>query len=97
MTTFLVSIGIGLSTAAILSLSAVAFTLEYAVSRIANFAHGEFLTIGAYAAYSGQAITHPQPGDLDIIEQPSGELLVEPTPVRGTKGLGTRPTGPLTR
>ena len=58
MNTFLVSVGLGLSTAAILSLSAVAFTLEYAVSRIANFAHGEFLTIGAYAAYSGQAIFH---------------------------------------
>jgi branched-subunit amino acid ABC-type transport system permease component len=58
MTTFLVSVGIGLSTAAILSLSAVAFTLEYAVSRVANFAHGEFLTIGAYAAYSGQALFH---------------------------------------
>jgi branched-subunit amino acid ABC-type transport system permease component len=56
MTTFLVSVGAGLATAAILSLSAVAFTLEYAVSRIANFAHGEFLTIGAYAAYSGQAV-----------------------------------------
>ena len=50
MGTFLVSLGIGLSTAAILSLSAVAFTLEYAVSRVANYAHGEFLTIGAYAA-----------------------------------------------
>jgi neutral amino acid transport system permease protein len=58
MTTFLVSVGVGLSTAAILSLSAVAFTLEYAVSRVANFAHGEFLTIGAYAAYSGQALFH---------------------------------------
>ena len=58
MSTFLVSVGIGLATAAILSLSAVAFTLEYAVSRIANFAHGEFLTIGAYAAYSGQALFH---------------------------------------
>ncbi len=58
MTTFLVTIGIGLSTAAILSLSAVAFTLEFAVSRVANFAHGEFLTIGAYVAYSGQAIFH---------------------------------------
>jgi branched-subunit amino acid ABC-type transport system permease component len=58
MTTFLVTIGIGLSTAAILALSAVAFSLEYAVSRIANFAHGEFLTIGAYAAYSGQSIFH---------------------------------------
>jgi branched-subunit amino acid ABC-type transport system permease component len=58
MSTFFVSVGIGLATAAILSLSAVAFTLEYAVSRIANFAHGEFLTIGAYAAYSGQALFH---------------------------------------
>ncbi|HUZ54877.1 MAG TPA: branched-chain amino acid ABC transporter permease [Streptosporangiaceae bacterium] len=56
MNTFLVNLGIGLATAAILSLSAVAFTLEYAVSRVANFAHGELLTIGAYAAYSGQAI-----------------------------------------
>ena len=58
MSTFLVSIGVGLATAAIQSLSAVAFTLEYAVSRIANVAHGEFLTIGAYAAYSGQARFH---------------------------------------
>ncbi len=58
MSTFLVNVGIGLATAAILALSAVAFTLQYAVSRVANFAHGELLTIGAYAAYSGQAIFH---------------------------------------
>jgi branched-subunit amino acid ABC-type transport system permease component len=58
MSTFLVSVGVGLATAAILALSAVAFTLEYAVSRVANFAHGEFLTIGAYVAYSGQTIFH---------------------------------------
>jgi branched-chain amino acid transport system permease protein len=58
MTTFLVTVGVGLATAAILALSAVAFTLEYAVSRIANFAHGEFLTIGAYVAYSTAGIFH---------------------------------------
>jgi len=58
MSTFLISVGIGLATAAILALSAVAFTLEYAVSRVANFAHGELLTIGAYAAYSGQRLFH---------------------------------------
>ena len=58
MTTFLVSVGVGIATAAILALSAVAFTLEFAVSRVANFAHGEFLTIGAYVAYSGQTIFH---------------------------------------
>jgi len=58
MTTFLVTVGVGLATAAILALSAVAFTLEYAVSKIANFAHGEFLTIGAYVAYSTAGIFH---------------------------------------
>ncbi len=58
MSTFLINLGIGLATASILALSAVAFTLEYAVSRIANFAHGELLTIGAYAAYSGRAFFH---------------------------------------
>jgi len=51
MQTFLLSLGLGLSTAAILALSAVTFTLQYAVSGVANLAHGELLTIGAYAAY----------------------------------------------
>lgn len=48
---FLLYLGLGIVTAAILSLSAVALTLEYAVSKVANLAHGELLTIGAYAAY----------------------------------------------
>jgi branched-subunit amino acid ABC-type transport system permease component len=74
MTTFLVSIGIGLSTAAILSLSAVAFTLEYAVSRIANFAHGEFLTIGAFAAYSGQRIFHQNVAAAAVIAAAAGAV-----------------------
>jgi branched-subunit amino acid ABC-type transport system permease component len=72
MTTFLVSVGIGLSTAAILSLSAVAFTLQYAVSRVANFAHGEFLTIGAYAAYSGQAVFHQSVAAAAVIAALAG-------------------------
>ncbi len=74
MTTFLVTIGIGLSTAAILALSAVAFTLEYAVSRVANFAHGEFLTIGAYAAYSGQHIFHQSVAAAAVIAAVAGML-----------------------
>jgi len=48
---FLLYVGYGLVTAAVLSLSAVALTLQYAVSRVANLAHGELLTIGAYGAY----------------------------------------------
>jgi len=74
MSTFLVSVGVGLSTAAILALSAVAFTLEYAVSRVANFAHGEFLTIGAYAAYSGQAIFHQNVAAAALIATVAGML-----------------------
>ena len=72
MTTFFVSVGIGLSTAAILSLSAVAFTLQYAVSRVANFAHGEFLTVGAYAAYSGQALFHQNVAAAAVIAALAG-------------------------
>ena len=44
------TLGFGLVTAAILSLSAVAFTLEYAVTNVANLSHGEILTVGAYTA-----------------------------------------------
>src|ERR1039458_561454 len=72
MGTFLVSVALGLSTAAILSLSAVAFTLEYAVSRVANFAHGEFLTIGAYAAYSAQTFFHQNVADAALIAAAAG-------------------------
>jgi len=74
MTTFLVTVGVGLSTAAILALSAVAFTLEYAVSRVANFAHGEFLTIGAYAAYSGQHFFHQNVAAAALIAAAAGML-----------------------
>jgi branched-chain amino acid transport system permease protein len=54
----LLILGFGLVTAAILSLSAVAFTLEYAVTNVANLAHGEILTVGAYAAL----LTHERTG-----------------------------------
>jgi branched-chain amino acid transport system permease protein len=47
----LLTLGFGIVTAAILALSAVAFTLEYAVTNVANVAHGEILTVGAYTAY----------------------------------------------
>ena len=47
----LLTLGFALVTASILALSAVAFTLEYAVTNVANVSHGEILTIGAYAAY----------------------------------------------
>jgi branched-subunit amino acid ABC-type transport system permease component len=51
MNEIFLTLGFGLVTAAILALSAVAFTLEYAVTNVANLSHGEILTVGAYAAY----------------------------------------------
>ncbi|MGH2868198.1 MAG: branched-chain amino acid ABC transporter permease [Solirubrobacteraceae bacterium] len=57
MNQFLLYVGYGLVTAAVLSLSAVALTLQYAVSRVANLAHGELLTIGAYGAYEVLQLT----------------------------------------
>jgi neutral amino acid transport system permease protein len=51
-------VGFGLVTGAILALSAVAFTLQYAVSNVPNLAHGELLTYGAYAAYVTTRWTH---------------------------------------
>ena len=40
----------GVITGSILALAAVGATLIFGIQRIANFAHGDFLTIGAYAA-----------------------------------------------
>ena len=54
----LLTLGFGIVTASILALSAVAFTLQYAVTSIANISHGEILTVGAYAAY----LVHQQTG-----------------------------------
>lgn len=68
------SVGAGLATAAILALSAVSFTLQYAVSRIANFAHGELLTVGAYAAYSGQHLFHTNIAAIAVIAAVAGAL-----------------------
>jgi neutral amino acid transport system permease protein len=41
----------GLSLGAVFALGAVGLTLVYAILRLVNFAHGDFLTFGAYMAY----------------------------------------------
>jgi branched-subunit amino acid ABC-type transport system permease component len=55
----LLTLGFGIVTAAILALSAVAFTLEYGVTNVANISHGEILTVSAYAAY----VVHQRTGN----------------------------------
>jgi branched-subunit amino acid ABC-type transport system permease component len=46
--------GFGMVTAAIIATSAVAFSLQYAVTDVPNFAHGEILTVAAFAAFVTQ-------------------------------------------
>ncbi|HEV7447243.1 MAG TPA: branched-chain amino acid ABC transporter permease [Steroidobacteraceae bacterium] len=58
MTGLLNALGFGLITAAIIGISSVALSLQYGVTNFANFAHGEFLTIGAYSAYAAQHFTN---------------------------------------
>lgn len=57
---FGLTLGFGIVAAAILALSAVAFTLQYAVTDVANLAHGEILTVGAYSAY----VVHNSTGNI---------------------------------
>jgi len=54
MSTLSHAIGFGLVTASIIAVSAVAFSLQYAVTDVPNFAHGEFLTVAAYVTYESQ-------------------------------------------
>lgn len=51
MSHFLLGVGFGLVTAAIVALSTVALSLQFSVTRTINFAHGELMTAGAYAGY----------------------------------------------
>jgi len=58
MNTLFLGIGFGLVTASVLAISTVALSLQFGVTRVPNFAHGEIMTVGAYAAYSTVRVTH---------------------------------------
>lgn len=61
MSTFLLGLGFGLVTAAVLAIATVALSLQYAVTNVPNFAHGEIMTVGAFAGYSTLNATHNLP------------------------------------
>ncbi|MBV8715768.1 MAG: branched-chain amino acid ABC transporter permease [Chloroflexi bacterium] len=46
------SLGFGLITASVLALAAVGLSLQFGVTNYINFAYGEFLTLGAYFAWT---------------------------------------------
>ncbi|MGH3201236.1 MAG: branched-chain amino acid ABC transporter permease [Streptosporangiaceae bacterium] len=57
MDTFFLGVGFGLVTASVLAISAVALTLQFSVTDVPNFSHGELMTIGAYTALEVQSFT----------------------------------------
>jgi branched-subunit amino acid ABC-type transport system permease component len=52
MNLFIQYVGFGVVTAAILSIAAVGFTLQYAVTNVLNLAYGAIMTVGALTAYA---------------------------------------------
>jgi branched-subunit amino acid ABC-type transport system permease component len=57
MTGFWAAMSAGLVTSAIIGLSAVAMSMQFGVTKHANFAHGELLTIAAYTAVEVHRLT----------------------------------------
>ena len=58
MSIFLLSIGFGLVTAAVLALASVGLTLQFGVTNYVNFAFGAFLTLGAYLTWAASSVLH---------------------------------------
>jgi branched-subunit amino acid ABC-type transport system permease component len=52
MATLFNAIGFGLVTAAVIALAAVAVSLQVSVTNFVNFAYGDFMTFGAYVAWT---------------------------------------------
>ena len=94
MSNLALGVGFGLVTASILALSAVALSLQYSVTNVPNFAHGELMTVGAYAAYVAQQSTHSIPIEVlsavlagGILGFSINRFLLQPFVKRGAKNL----------
>ncbi|MDQ2960558.1 MAG: branched-chain amino acid ABC transporter permease [Candidatus Dormibacteraeota bacterium] len=92
MSTFLHAVGFGLVTSAVIALSAVALSLQFSVSNIPNFAHGEFLTLGMYGALVAQFVTNNIFVDVivggivtAVVAWGINRMIIEPFNRRGAK------------
>ncbi|MFZ0215685.1 MAG: branched-chain amino acid ABC transporter permease [Candidatus Dormiibacterota bacterium] len=52
------AVGFGLVTASVLALASVGLTLQFGVTNYVNFAFGDFLTVGAYLAWTSNVQLH---------------------------------------
>lgn len=57
MSALLLATGSGLVTSSVIALSTVGMSLQHRVTRHANFAHGELMTMAAYGMFAMQAVT----------------------------------------
>lgn len=55
MNLFAESVGFGIVTASVIALAAVGLSLQVSVTNFINFAYGDFMTFGAYIAFSANA------------------------------------------
>lgn len=50
------AVGFGLVTAALLAIATVSVTMQFSVTNVPNFAQGDIITLGAYAAYTSSLV-----------------------------------------
>jgi branched-subunit amino acid ABC-type transport system permease component len=70
MLDFTHAIGFGIVTAAILAIATVAVTMQYSVTNVPNFAIGDVMTAGAFAAFVTQFVVN------NIVVQVACAMLV---------------------
>ena len=75
-TTLLQSLANGISFGAVLALCAIGLTLVYGILNLSNFAHGDFLTFGAYGALFFSVAAWPGREHLVLIGFAVGLLVV---------------------
>ena len=58
MSLFLLTLGFGVVTAAVLSLASVGLSLQFGVTNYVNFAYGSYLAVGMFATYTASQSLH---------------------------------------
>jgi branched-subunit amino acid ABC-type transport system permease component len=90
----LLAIGFGLVTSSIISIGTVALSLQYSVTNVPNFAHGEIMTIAGYGALQTSRSVHSIPLQLLVsivlgafFAWAMNRLLLQPFLNRGARNL----------
>lgn len=95
MSLFLLTLGFGIVTSAVLALAAVGLSLQFGVTNYVNFAYGAFLAFGMFFTYTAQSALHMPIvlagvfGTLatGVVALVVDTLILEPFVRRGTSGF----------